>query len=260
MDPMIDNYIDENIKSMIMPFHMLQSLLLLPKFKIHNNIISFNRFIYYFISSSFIVLCSYVFVVGSNIIQTNVDQKFTYYLIALIQYVTSYATLLMIFFLNIYNKKYHIEIVLYMQKVLKFEKILKNEKCSNSFIRRSVHIKLGILLLSYLAIIIVGFKTFVMESVLIHIYFTVSFLFHLYHDINLLENAEIINFIKQHLVVWMNDINYYSKDNIRSSTSQGRTIKESELIFIQRYKCIFETYNMCKRVYQGYVSMEIYLY
>lgn len=152
MEPIVNNYIDNDIKSIIMPFHIIQSLLLFPKLKIHNNIVTFNRFNRYFISLSVIILQTYVFISG-NVFRITVDNKFRhqlYYFIQLISVFVNYSDLLMIFFLNIFNKKFHAELVLNMQKVLQFKKSLKYISDTRTITRSTVYIKLSILLLSYL--------------------------------------------------------------------------------------------------------------
>lgn len=60
------NFIDQHVKAIIMPYHIIQTLFLFPKFNIHNNIIDFNKFTYYFIRLIFIILFTYIYVVGAD--------------------------------------------------------------------------------------------------------------------------------------------------------------------------------------------------
>lgn len=198
-----DNILDEDIKAMFFPFHSMQLLFLLPRYRIYNNFITFNSISVIILSSlGFIIPC--VFMTTRYVMVLSIVTN-TPTLMFLITYDLLFHSFgfIMTYSLNIVHKMLYVELVLNIQRVFKFFKY--NQYKRVRLFNLISWFAIGSVVMFYLVIFIYvllftqkGFVEAFSEFVIV------------FFDISVIFASRIINMFQIQLKMWISELKHLS--------------------------------------------------
>lgn len=234
-----DNFIDKDLESMFFPLHLMQSVLLNPKYIIKKGLIKPTNILYKLLSVVLTVLLGFVYLyrvqdLGCNIII--LQYLSTMYYSAYFDLVFYSIGFTAISILNVFNSKHNIEFFL---KIQDLHRALNNDTSSKRFIKWNWIYVIGNVFVSFFTSIVICF--------LLHIpiYMYVCCVSLILFDATMVYATRMIAFLADKTNLWADKV----KRIILHRSACVHNEDSCEAMF-QAFKHILESYEMYKSSFQ----------
>lgn len=199
-----DNILDVDIQAMFFPFHSIQLLFLLPRYRVYNNFITFNSISVNILSSlGFIIPC--IFITTRYVMVLSIVTINTPTLMFLVTYDLLFRSFgfIMTYSLNIVHKMLYVELVLNIQRVFKFFKY--NQYKRVRLFNLISWFAIGLVFMFYVVVFIHVF--FFTEKGIVEAF---SVFVIVYFDISVIFASRIVNMFQIQLKMWISELKYLS--------------------------------------------------
>ncbi|KAF9799857.1 hypothetical protein SFRURICE_017091 [Spodoptera frugiperda] len=241
-----DNFIDKDLESMFFPLHLMQSVLLNPKYIIKKGLIKPTNILYKLLSVVLTVLLGFVYLyrvqdLGCNIII--LQYLSTMYYSAYFDLVFYSIGFTAISILNVFNSKHNIEFFL---KIQDLHRALNNDTSSKRFIKWNWIYVIGNVFVSFFTSIVICF--------LLHIpiYMYVCCVSLILFDATMVYATRMIAFLADKTNLWADKV----KRIILHRSACVHNEDSCEAMF-QAFKHILESYEMYKSSFQLMILFNI---
>lgn len=240
----LDNYLDRNVKSMLLAFVTIQTVMLVPKFRIKNNIITPNDTLFKLLLC--IGIAIYIF---GNVYQLYhiSDEDLQQFSLIQIQdfvlysnYFSNIIGFFVYFIIILVQSKSNVQFIINFQTVFRF---LYNDVIDKKYVRRN-----------WISIVIIVsfYILFVIYNCLMYrdlpIFFTINVITPIVFDVDLICAIQFIEALNDKVVLW----NRYVLDSVENVCCLKNLLE----IYIH----ILKTYDVYKCNYQVLVSSSISFY
>lgn len=199
-----DNILDDDIQAMFFPFHSMQLLFLLPRYRIYNNFITFNSISVIILSSlGFIIPCVFITTRYVRVLSIVTNTPTLMFLVTYDLFFHSIG-FIMNYSLNIVHKMLYVELVLNIQRVFKFFKY--NQYKRVRLFNLISWFAIGLVVMFYLVVFI--YLLFFTEKGIVEAF---SGFIIVYFDISVIFASRIINLYQIQLKMWISELKHLSK-------------------------------------------------
>ena len=240
INPITDNYLDRGFQNVLLPFRCFQHVLFLSCFSIKYNCVRPHRASYYTVT-----LIPFVGFVAFHVVylfSTTYDEIVNQYMIFFIRSHVFYSVLPFIFFyiLNIIQRRDHVRLILMIQKAFRLVNFNKYKKAANR---------------NWFAILryIVGFiaSAAAARNIIMILYLYTL----LFFDVIITYGVSLIALIRDGMVSWMAEVEYYSKICLDLEEENYDDKFEK---FFQAYVNLMEAFGIFKKIYKFTVRTDFY--
>lgn len=243
----INNFIDTNLKSKLIPLYLIQCFFVFQKYNICDNSITPNSYVVVFLSICSAFFYSFVTYLRNSLwLDVFSDLIFVIFYLRF-EVVFKIFDYVIICILNILYRSYNIDIILHVQKILN---VLPCRK--NIFSNNTTWFRIILLLLFHIMYISANHISFELNDTFL-IFATIGYIF---SDINIMYYTANIKMLNDLLDLWIYEMtNLKIRSNDMNLHYERRMFNETGSKMLYCYKYILRSFTLISKISQIYVSI-----
>ena len=232
IDPITNNFLDRQFRNLLLPIQCLQHLFFVSTFSIEYNCIRPHRILYHIFS--FIGTLGFISFHVSNFLTSNSDGQINPFLVIFIRLnvIMLVIPFICFYFAKIIQRTEHIIVILKIQKafrIINYKKYKKSTMKTWNGVSRH--------LVSYIITVAL------IRNLVIAIYFYSL----IYFDVNLTYGVFYIVLIRDGMIAWISEVEYYSKLSLELEEAK---ISEKCKRLFEAYVSLLEAYDIFKKIFK----------
>lgn len=217
-----DNILDENTQGMFLPFHLIQIMFLLPRYRIYKNFVTYNSTTINILSSLGCILPCGIFLTRYVTVLPKVIETIPLAFIINFDLLFHLFGFIMAYTLNLTHKKLYMVLLLNIQRIFKMFKYNKYK----DFRLFNLLSWLAVSLVFIVALVAFFVFSFTPEKGLIEAFVYVSTV---YFDFQVIFASRVINIVKTQLNMWISELKYLTA--LLKSNAENEV--ESDLVLVR---------------------------